>query len=139
MKNYLYEYLKTNRGVGHTRLLIDGARNANYPFLVVGADTTQANRMIQDLGNEFAIPTAINKEQDYRGHDHPVLIDNFAFTSTCESYIRQIRDQREALEKTEAKTAKLELAFNKMNNLPLWIRMIKPLYKRAIKRAYEDK
>jgi len=96
MKNHLYEYLKINRGVGHTRLILDGARNAHYPFLVVGADMTHANRLARDLGNEFAIPTIISNEIAFRGHEHPVLIDNYTFTNTCEAYIRELRDAREA-------------------------------------------
>jgi len=134
MKNQLYEYLQINRGVGHTRLLIDGARNAQYPFLVVGGDKTQAIRMIRELGNEFAIPTSIDNPKDYHGHNHPVLIDNYAFLKTCESYIGEIRDQRETLAKKEAELIKKEKTINDITALPIWVRLFTPLYKRVIKK-----
>jgi len=132
MKNELYEYIKITRGVGHTRLLIDGARNAQYPFLVVGADKTHANRMIRDLNNKFAIPTTIDNERDYRGHDHPVLIDNYAFTQTCEKYMREIRDLKEAKITAEEKLSLNQHGIKKIKVLPFWIRLFTPLYKRAI-------
>ncbi len=134
MKNELYDYIKTKRGVGHTRLLIDGAQNAKYPFLVVGADMRHANIMVRELGNEFAIPTTIDKERDYRGHSHPVLIDNYAFTSTCEAYMREMRDTKDALIKAKETLAKKESTIENISKIPLWIRLFKPLYKRAIKR-----
>jgi len=137
MKNHLYHYVKHQRGVGHTRLLIDGARNAQYPFLVVGGDMRHANMMIRDLGNKFAIPTTIDKERDYIGHDHPVLIDNYAFTMTCEAYMREIRDLNEALNKKEGELALVERGVTKIKQMPFWIRVFRPLYKKRINKCLE--
>jgi len=136
MKNELYEHLKGNRGVGHTRLMIDGARNANYPFFIIGADMRHANNLAREMGNTFAIPITIGSNQ-MRGSNHPVLIDGHTFTTTCEDYIREIRDQREALLKKKAELELLNYSVEKIKTLPWWIRLITPLYKKRINKCLE--
>ena len=133
MKNELYEHLKSNRGVGHTRLMMDGARNATYPFFIIGANSRQAAQLAADTQNSFAIPMTIDSNRLY-GQTHPILIDGHAFTTTCEKYIRENRDNREAMEKAKTETAKMKHAIEQVEKLPFYIRLFKPLYKRAIKR-----
>lgn len=133
MKNELYEHLKSNRGVGHTRLLMDGARNATYPFFIIGANSRQAAQLAADTQNSFAIPMTIDSNRLY-GQTHPVLIDGHAFTTTCEKYIRENRDNREAMEKAKDEVVKMKQAITNVEKLPFFIRLFKPLYKRAIKR-----
>jgi hypothetical protein len=132
MKNELYEHLKTNKGVGHTRLMLDGAKNANYPFFIIGANIRQAKQLAADTGNNFAIPMTLGSNH-LRGHDHPVLIDGHAFTTTCEKYISEIRDQREAINKAKKEVVKMEMIIHNIGRLPLYVRLFKPIYKRAIR------
>ena len=131
MKNELYEHLKGNRGVGHTRLMMDGARNANYPFFIIGANSRQAAQLAADTQNSFAIPMTMDNDH-LRGHDHPVLIDGHAFTTTCEKYIRENRDNREAMEKAKEETAKMKNAIEHIEKIPFWIRLFKPSYIKRI-------
>jgi hypothetical protein len=131
MKNELYEHLKGNRGVGHTRLMMDGARNANYPFFIIGANSRQAAQLAADTQNSFAIPMTIDSNRLF-GQTHPILIDGHAFTTMSEVYMRENRDNKEARIKAEEKLALNQAGIKKIEALPFWIRLFTPLYKRAI-------
>ena len=133
MKNELYEHLKSNRGVGHTRLMMDGARNANYPFFIIGSNLSKAKQLAADTQNSFAIPMSMDSNH-LHGHQHPVLIDGHTFTTTCEKYIRENRDNREAMNKAKADTAMMKNTIEQVEKLSFWIRIFTPLYKRAIKK-----
>lgn len=136
----LYEYLKTNRGAGHTTLLLDGAMNAQYPFLILGKDMAHAKDLHNRSRNRFGVPRPMNAVDAFRGYNYPVMVDNFVITETCEGYIRTIRDYREINQRLREEIEKKEKAIKKLNNLPFWIRAIKPLYRRAIRKANgEDK
>jgi len=133
----LYEYLKTNRGVGHTTLLKDGALNAQYPYIIMGADMSHANHLAREVANSFAIPRSMQHADAFRGYNCPVLIDNHTFMRTCDGYIGTIRDYREDNQRLRELALKKQRAMERLENLPFWIRAIKPLYKRAIKKANE--
>jgi AAA+ ATPase superfamily predicted ATPase len=73
----------------------------------------------------------------FRGYNQPVMVDNFVITETCEGYIRTIRDYREINQRMVGEVERIEKAFAKLEGIPFWIRLFKPLYRRAIKKAYE--
>jgi hypothetical protein len=132
-----YEYVKFNRGVGHTTLIKDGGLNAQYPFIVLGADMSHAHQLTRELNNRFAIPHSIQDPRGLIGYRHPLLIDNYVFTVTCEGYISTVRDYREANTILNNELEKSKQRINQITNLPFWIRLFKPLYKMAIKRINE--
>ncbi len=131
MKNELYEHLKGNRGVGHTRLMMDGARNAQYPFFIIGANYRQAKQLAADTQNNFAIPMTMDNNRLF-GQTHPILIDGYAFTTMSEGYIRENRDTKEALVTAKEKLALMKRGIDKIEKLPFWVRLFTPLYKRAV-------
>jgi hypothetical protein len=137
MENKLYEYVKCTRGVGHTRLLMDGAINAQYPYFVVGADLSHAKQLIRETGgNTFAIPISLTwvQHDNFRCYKHPVLIDNYTFTVTCESYMTEIRKLKESLTTKEEQLKHNKEVLEKIKQLPFFIRLFKPLYLRIITR-----
>lgn len=129
----VYKYLKTNRQVGHTTLLKDGALNAHYPFIILGGDLAHATTITKEIGNPFAKPMSMAAIEGLRGTNNPVLIDNYVFTKTCEGYIATIRDYREnnisLINELEVK----EQTIKTIMDIPFWIRLFKPLYKKKIK------
>jgi len=131
MKNQLHEYLKSNRGVGHTRLLLDGALNARYPFIVIGVDTSQAHFNAKQIGNSFAIPIGFNNKEALRGLNHPVLIDNSIFTFICDDYERQIKINNETIANQQIQMLSNE---KDITNIPFWIRLFTPIYKKRLKK-----
>ena len=90
----VYQYIRANRGVGHTTLLKDGALNATYPYIVIGADQTHAERLVREIGNEFAIPVGINQPNKFRGA-HFEFLKNY----------RQM-EQEAAMKKSQAEAQK---------------------------------
>jgi len=130
----VYEYIRANRGVGHTTLLKDGALNATYPYIVIGADQSHANRLAREIGNEFAIPVGINQTNKFRGINYPVLIDNHTFTTSIDSYVREIRIQREKLIILEKDIQDLKVTISKIERIPFWVRLYKARYLKRIKK-----
>ena len=128
----VYEYIRANRGVGHTTLLKDGALNATYPYIIIGADLTHAKRLADEIGNEFAIPVGINQPHKFRGVNYPVLIDNHTFTSSIDSYVRTIAKQREKLVILEGDIQRLKRDVRKSKNIPFWKRLFNKSYLKAI-------
>jgi len=126
MHRRLHEYIKKTRGVGHTRLQLDGTLNANYPFIIVGVDKSHANDLKRKLGNNhFASPIALNSEEAFRGVREPAIIDNSVFTIVCDEFIKEIRDGREDMEKLNSK-------INEIENIPFLFRIFKSVYKQKI-------
>lgn len=131
--NPLYHYLIINRGVGHTRLIIDGVRNAQYPFLVVGSDLSHANSIIREMGGtEWAIPVSIQNENAFRGHRHPVVIDNYTYLKACDGYISTIRDYRESNQRLRELALKQKRNIDEIKKIPFWKRLFKSQYVRRI-------
>jgi len=131
MKNQLHEYIKKNRGVGHTRLLLDGALNARYPFLIIGRDMSQAKFLTKQIGNKFAIPIAMNDNEAFCGLRHPVLIDNDVFTLVCDEYLREINYYKTTITNQESRMMSNNVD---IENIPFWIRLFTPIYKKRIKK-----
>lgn len=131
-----YEYIKINRGAGHTTLIMDGAMNAQYPYFMMGKDMAHARELCKQSKNRFAMPITMNDCCSFKGYRQPVLIDNYVFTETCEGYIRTIRDYREINQRLNGEIERMEKALVRLESLPFWIRLFKPLYRRAIKKAY---
>lgn len=144
MENKLYEYIKGTRGVGHTTLLMDGAKNAKTPFFIVGADLRHAKELIKTTGNnKLAIPATIY-DNKLIGNIHPVLIDNHTFMVTCEDYEREIQKSKYMVDKLinsltekEEELKQSKETLKKIKKLPFFIRVFKPLYRSIITR-YEN-
>lgn len=144
MKNKLYQYLKGTRQVGHTRLLMDGAKNAKTPFFMVGANLEHTKELIKRSGNnKFAIPTTIY-DNTLIANNHPVLIDNYTFIVTCEDYQYELKKYKDIIDKLtntltekEEKIKESKETITKIKTLPLFIRLFKPLYRSIITR-YEN-
>jgi len=88
----LYEYIRRNRGVGHTTLLIEGAKNYNKPFYIMGANIRQAKDLVFQSGNKNARPITLeNVPEALRGTDLPIMVDQHPITKIVDGYEDEIR------------------------------------------------
>ena len=109
-------YIRSARQVGHTTLLKEGMKNYNKPFFIVGADGQQANRLRDEIGNKNAIAISVNTPpQKFAGKDYPMVMDNHAYTKTCEKYdllVQNLKgtivEQSDDIERTYRERKRLE-------------------------------
>lgn len=130
----VYEYIRANRGVGHTTLLKDGALNATYPYLIVGADLKHAQLLAREVGNEFAIPVSITDHHKFRGVNYPLLIDNHTFTTSVDAYVKTVRNQREQILVLDKEKTRLQLTISAIELIPWYKRIFNRSYMKAIRK-----
>lgn len=140
MDNNINKYILSRRGVGHTRLLKEGANNYDGPFFVVGADTNHVSRLRQELNNTKAIPVNIeNSNHVLHGVHHPMIIDNHAYSMTCEKYERKIDELENEIDLLKVRITLGEATNDRLKktitNLQIAIRYISTisLFKRMFK------
>jgi hypothetical protein len=91
----IYEYLMSSRGVGHTTLLKEGAKNFDKPFYIVAHNSRYAKQLQRESNNNNAIPISLNSPtQLMRGTKYPIIIDNVTYMTTCDKYENIILDNQ---------------------------------------------
>lgn len=71
----LFTYIQANRSIGNTTLLIDGAKNYDKPFYLLGINREDAFQKIKTKSLKHAIPLSIYNLENVRGLHLPLAID----------------------------------------------------------------
>ena len=71
----LFTYIQVNRCTGNTTLLIEGAKNYDKPFYLLGWSTKDASQKIKQYGLELAKPLSIYNLENAQGSRLPLAID----------------------------------------------------------------
>lgn len=95
VSDHVLEFLLSSRNQGFTTLSIEGAKNYDKPFYVIGIDMSQTEILMKMLkDNKNAIPLALSQvfPQKYIGRHYPAFIDNGALITILKGYSRSLDD-----------------------------------------------
>jgi hypothetical protein len=97
----LLDYFIYTRQSGHTTLSIEGAKNYDRPFYIIGLDMRHAKALEAQIQNKNGIPISINQihTEKYRGVPIPAFLDNGVIISQLEFYYSLIEDYKYSIEK----------------------------------------
>ena len=87
MISNLYNYLISNRYIGHTTALKKGIENYDQPFFVLSNTLKDASNITKTVDNKNAIPLSLKQLGGTAGKNFPVLIDNYAIISEIENLL----------------------------------------------------
>lgn len=95
------------RGVGHTTLMMMGAKNYDRPFSLVGHTMSFAAFLRQESNNIYAIPISIYEMDRLRGMLRPTIIDHTAILQMVEQLRGDLAHVNEWGEKLQAENTTL--------------------------------
>jgi hypothetical protein len=121
VENNIKDYIHSARQVGHTSLIMNNLKDVDKPFYVLGGYMNNSREMVMRMGNKNAIPVSLSSHM--RGAKYPLIIDNHAYTLTCENYEKEISGlhteyakQMRKLREEKRELQKINRSFAKRNN-----------------------